>query len=74
MIWRALLFVAAVALFAPQTPDTGIGPYPIGTTCHDGACTVDAGMLGAVKEKMLASLIRVKAEIAADQATRTAGR
>jgi hypothetical protein len=71
MLLRAIFFIAAVALLAP--PGSGYGApsaADVASACKGGTCTLDPTMLGAMKEKVLASLSRVKADIAQAQRER----
>jgi len=73
MLFRALFFIAAVALLAPHEPDLGYGaPRGLPAACDGATCTIDPGKLAAMKEEVLASLARVKADIAQAQAARAA--
>ena len=72
MLLRAVFFIAAVALLAPPGPGYGApSAADVASACNDGTCTLDPTMLGAMKNKVLASLSRVKADIA--QAERARG-
>ena len=77
MILRALFFIAAVALLAPREPNLGLGRpsmdvAALAGACDGGTCTLDPSALAAMKEKVLAGLIRVKGEIAEAQRERAA--
>jgi len=73
MLFRAIFFIAAVALLAPHEPNSGFGSRAsadMAAACNDGACTVDPAMLEGMKEQVLAKLQRVKADIAQAQRER----
>jgi hypothetical protein len=72
MIWRAVFFIAAVALFAPHQPGFGsLGA--LASACSGGTCTLDSAMMDGMKDRVLLSLARVKADIAEARRQRAAG-
>jgi hypothetical protein len=71
MLFRAIFWIAVVAIFMPREPDLGLGrpgaPHALTCAGYGKPCAATLGALDTFQSLAVRSLAQVKAEIEADE-------